>query len=138
QQQPGSAELQLRIGQCHAFHGRTAAADAAADKAIAAAAKHEGMPILAEAWLLKATVAQRTGDGPGATQAIAKALDAAAGELALPMHAELLARAIESALQRGDLTEAVARHEQLKKLLPQAPLTEGMGAQLQLAQGRAS
>lgn len=128
--QPDSADLQLRIAQCHAVHGREALALAALDRAMTFAPGET--PVTAEAWVLRAALAQRSGDAQAAREARRKAIDAAPGQITAVQHAQLLAGAIDQALRAGDVDEAARHVAVLAKILPQAPLTRMVGAQVRL------
>ncbi|HUG72532.1 MAG TPA: tetratricopeptide repeat protein [Steroidobacteraceae bacterium] len=117
-----SPELQLRIAQCHAFHGRDQLAMAALDKA----------PGMAEGWLLKLDLARRNRDNAAASEALRKAIETAPGQLTAPEQGQLLLIGVDQALRAGDAAAAEAHRASLVKLLPQAPVTRLAIAQVQL------
>jgi tetratricopeptide (TPR) repeat protein len=77
----GSADLQLRIAQTHAYLGRTDAAQAAADRALELANADTGRPVRAEAWMLKGAIAAEAADRTALREAYRQAAAAAPGEL---------------------------------------------------------
>jgi tetratricopeptide (TPR) repeat protein len=117
-----SPELQLRIAQCHAFHGRDELAMAALDKA----------PGMAMGWLLKLDMAQREFDFAAADEALRKAIETAPGQLTAVEHGQLLLVGVDQALRAGDVAAAESYRASLVKLLPQAPVTRLATAQVQL------
>ncbi len=131
--QPDSAELQLRIAQCHAYHGRVGPAEEALVRAIDLSGKKGAESVAAEAWLLRLAIARRGGDRSAVDEALAQVLQHAPGQLATPVHATLLAEAIGDALSRGELASARDRLSVLTRILPQSSLTEIVKAQVQLA-----
>jgi thioredoxin-like negative regulator of GroEL len=130
--QPASADLQLRIAQCHAFHGRNALAEEALLESLSLGTPEGEAPVIAEAWLLKATLAQLANDSAAEGEALGKALAAAPGELPAPQHGQLLAVAVDRALRADDIAGAQRLREDLVRVLPQAPLTQIVGAQLKM------
>lgn len=127
---PASSDLQLRIAQCHAIHGRDALALAALERAMQP--ESDERPVTAEAWVLRSALAQRSGDSRAARDALRKAADAAPGQLSALQHAQLLISATERALRAGDVDEADRHVAVLARVLPQAPLTRMVGAQVRL------
>lgn len=121
-QQQDSADLQLRIAQCHAFHGR----ERLALRALRAA------PGSAEGWLLRMTLARRQGDRAAEKEALRKAIETAPGQLTAPQQAEILAAAVDQALRAGDVTEAREYYSKLASLAPQAPVTRMVAGQIRL------
>jgi tetratricopeptide (TPR) repeat protein len=134
-EKPASADLQLRIAQCHAYHGRAALAHAALDEALSLPAADEP-PVRAEAWMLKAVLARRAADPAAAADAFRRAVEAAPGELGYFQLGQLLGSAIEQALRAGDIAAATTYQQLLASHLPQSPLAAIAGAQLQLLGSR--
>lgn len=130
--QPDSADLHLRMAQIHAYYGRIAPADSALEKVLASRVPSGEESVSAEAWLLKASLAQRAGDPQAARDALAEAIDAAPGQLTAPQWGQLLASAVDRALLAGDLGAATKYQAMLVKVLPQAPLTRLVAAKMGL------
>ncbi len=130
--QPASADLQLRMAQGHAFHGRSALAMEALEKALSLQTPPGEAPVVAEAWLLRANLAQQANDLAAAQDAWRKALEAAPGELTAIQQGQLLATGIDQALRADNLSEAQRLRAMLVRVLPQAPLTQMIDAQLKL------
>lgn len=129
---PDSADLQLRIAQCHVLLGRLDAARAAADRAIEMDAQGDARPVRAEAWMLKAGMAAEAGDVTALRQALDQAVEAAPGELSAIPYSQLMTGAIEQALRANDLDTARRYHAQLARAMPQSPLARTMAARLGL------
>lgn len=129
---PDSPELQLRIAQCHAYHGRRALALEALGRALSMTPREEEAPVRAEALLLKAALAERAGDTAGMRQSWNEAVEAAPGEFTAPLQAQLLASGIDRALLAEDLDEARRLHERMNRVLPGSPLARLFGARLRL------
>jgi tetratricopeptide (TPR) repeat protein len=117
-----SPELQVRIAQCHAFHGRDELAMAALEKA----------PDMAEGWLMKLAMAQRDLDAQAAAEALRKAIETAPGQLTAIQQGQLLLIGVDQALRADDAAAAESYRASLAKLLPQAPVTRLATAQVQL------
>lgn len=130
--QPQSADLQLRLAQAHAFLGRIDAARASLDAALARPAADGEIPVKAEAWLLKGTLAERDNDMEAVGEAYRNAAEAAPGELSALEQGQLLTGAVDHALRAGDLEAARAYRSQLARVLPQSSLARMMGAQVRL------
>ncbi|MDQ2639199.1 MAG: tetratricopeptide repeat protein [Pseudomonadota bacterium] len=135
---PQSPDLQLRIAQGHAVYGRLSMARDALGKALSLSTPADELPVTAEAWLLKATLEQREGNIAARDEALRNALQAAPGEFTIPQEAQLLTAAIDRALTAGDPIEAERLHGRLVRILPQAPLTQMVRAQLQATQDPAN
>jgi tetratricopeptide (TPR) repeat protein len=117
-----SPELQVRIAQCHAFHGRDELALAALEKA----------PDMAEGWLMKLAMAQRNLDAAASAEALRKAIETAPGQLTAVQQGQLLLIGVDQALRADDVASAESYRASLAKLLPQAPVTRLATAQVQL------
>jgi tetratricopeptide (TPR) repeat protein len=130
--QPDSPELQLRIAQCHAYHGRDALAQEVLGRALSMTRREGEAPVRAEALLLKAALAERARDTIGMQQAWNEAVEAAPGEFTAPMLAQLLVSGIDRALLAGDFAEARRLHERMNRALPGSPLARLFGARLRL------
>lgn len=129
---PDSPDLYLRIAQCHFHHGRRQLAEAALQKAIELPPPAGEKPVTADVWMLRAAIAQRSGDSEALRVAISNAVRAAPGQLSVPRHAQLLLTVIEDAVRRGDSSAGFEAYAELVKLKPQDPLTAVSGARLHL------
>lgn len=129
---PDSADLHLRIAQCHALLGRLDAASAAVDRALALDAQGDWRPVRAEAWILKAGLAAESADAAAVRQHLDQAVAAAPGELNLVAHGQLLVNAIDLALKHEDLDTARRYQGQLTRAMPQSPLARLSAARLGL------
>jgi predicted Zn-dependent protease len=131
-EKPESAELHLRLAQCHAFLGRDEAAREAVKQALRIPAKGGDAPVKAEAWMLEGALAARANDRVRVREAYREAAAAAPGELTALQQGQLLTGAIDLALWAGDLDAARHFRGQLARVLPQSPLSRMMGAQIRL------
>lgn len=131
-QSPDSPELQLRMAQCHLYHGREALAAAAVEHALSLPVPAGEFSVAADAWLLKAELAQRAGEPAGAREAMGKAAESPPGEFGAMRRGQLLVTAIEQALNSGDLAQARRYQSSLAQLLPQSPIAQLAAAQVQL------
>lgn len=120
-----SPELHLRMAQCHRFHGRDSLVLAELEKA----------PDMAEGWLIRMALAQRDSDLPAAREALQKAIENAPGQLTAPQQGQILLAGVDQALRAGDVAEAEKYRATLQKMLPQAPVTRLVGAQVELHRG---
>ena len=131
-QQPDSPDLQLRIAQCHVYHGREAMAEAAVEKALSLPVPSRAFHVAADAWLVKADLAQRAGDSAGAAEALGKAAESPPGEFGAMRRGQLLVTAIEQSLNMGDLAKAREYQSMLAQMMPQSPIALMAAAQVRL------
>jgi tetratricopeptide (TPR) repeat protein len=131
-QEPSSVDLNVYAAESHAIYGRWSIAQSHVDRAI------QLKPDSARAWAIRASLLQRSGDLAAARAAYDKAILFAPGQLGTPEQTALLTWAIGDALVRNDISAATTNHARLTKLLPQAALTEMLGADVSLAKGDTS
>ena len=93
-------------------------------------------PGAAEAWLARGRLQQIEGRLPEAQESLARALDAAGGQLTLMQQLNAASALADIQLARGDLDAARATHQQMVRLAPEGALAGVLGARVMLAEGK--